>query len=124
MKSNYGPNGGEIRLTWGSGVLFRLEALGQGFGRYTRGQREAARRSAQVGQARYGRRGRSQCPQQPAKMVRKLPGYEKLSFGVILASQERLLDQNKIVRVVTGPPSKRRVYLRPADRPYLFEPPP
>ena len=50
-----------------------------------------------------------------ANKVRALPSCRQWSWHAVIAAQERLIAGGKIKTVEMGPPSKRRVYVRPHD---------
>ena len=47
--------------------------------------------------------------------LRSLPSCRRWTWQAVTGAQERLVTQGKIVKVEMGPPSKRRLYVRPHD---------
>ena len=117
MKSNYGRMGDELRLVWRDHVFVREDD-----GRSTSnmvdrldldvavmaGLRKLVANGALLAADPNASSGF-------ANKVRKLPSCRLWTREAVFAAQERLIALGKIVKVEMGPPSKRRVYVRPHD---------
>jgi len=122
MKANRGPSGGKIRLRWQDGVFVADEE------RRPTGIVEAIEidRDLMAGLRTLVENGAlvpadPKAPKGFANAVRDLSTCKRYGWGTICAAQTRLLANGKISRVELGPPSKRRVYVRPADMTYPGE---
>lgn len=118
MKSNYSRFGDKLSLRWEGGVFRRIEDASSGIHGIV--DRIDADNKIVDGLRWYVENGTmvSSDPQTKTSLsplIRKLPSCKHLSHADVLAAQDRLIDKGKIVRVEMGPPSKRRVYLRPKD---------
>ncbi len=117
MKSNYGAVGGKISLRWERGVFVRQDSAQPSNSLIDKlkidrvaldGLRQLVTDGTLVPSDKSAAKGF-------ANALRKLPSCRQFSQTVLSASQDRLLADKKIERVEMGPPSKRRVYLRPTD---------
>jgi RecA-family ATPase len=120
-KANYAPRDEEISLRWQDGVfiptgppaddivdMLAMDAnLIEGL-RYliTNGAKVSANPSAPTGFA---------------NAVRKLPSCKRYKWAAVCAAQDRLVARGRLARVEMGPPSRRFVYIRPADITYPGE---
>ena len=118
MKSNYGPTGNQLKLTWHDHV-FVLQSEGRGASgnlvdrleidrAVLEGLRKLVSDGAQVPADSQVRNGL------PTRL-RAQRACRQWSWQAIAAAQERLVATGKIVKVEMGPPSKRRIYIRPHD---------
>jgi hypothetical protein len=128
-KSNYSRSGDFIRLRWEEGVFVVVDGTTDGAtaaamnivdrldldNRLVMCLRDLVLNgtmvTANIDSARTGF----------ANIMRRQPGFTGLTQRTMKAAQDRLIDNKRIVRVELGPPSKRRVYLRPADATYPGE---
>lgn len=124
MKSNYGPAGDKIRMKWQQGAFVRTDIAGTGGGGFV----ERLEINLQLMKAAeyLVQRGSMLAADPNAKtslvvVARNLPSCKHLSWGAALAAQERLIENGKLVMVELGPPSKRRMYIRPAHLRYPGE---
>lgn len=117
MKSNYGRTGEQLKLVWrdhafaledeGSargGIVDRLE-LDQAV---LAGLRKLVGNGVQIPADTHAKNGL-------AIRLRSLPSCKRWSWQAMTGAQERLVGLGKIVKVEMGPPSKRRLYVRPHD---------
>jgi RecA-family ATPase len=126
MKNNAGPFGAKIPLAWRDGVFQRTDqqaAPGPPLldridlqSKLVDTLRALVRDGAFVGADKSS-------PQSLANRARKLPQVRPYSFAAVAAAVDELLADGRVVRVELGPPSKRRVYLRPPDALYPGESP-
>ena len=118
MKSNYARAGEQLKLVWRDHV-FVLDDQGRGTGgnivdrieldnAVLAGLRKLVGNGALVPADPNVRNGL------PTRL-RALPSCRRWSFQSMLAAQERLVATGRIIRVELGPPSKRRLYVRPHD---------
>ena len=118
MKSNYGPSGSKLKLRWRDHVfVLENEAGGAPTDIVDRleidnavlaGLRKLVGDGALIAADPDASNGL-------ATKVRRLPSCRRWNWASIVAAQERLLGRGKIVKVEMGPPSKRRIYVRPHD---------
>lgn len=122
MKSNYGPAGGKIRTKWEDGVFVRTDQPG-GIGFLDKLEQDNKVFDA----AEYlVKRGSMLAADPNARtslvvLSRNLPSCRHISWHSALASQERLIEKGKLVVVEIGPPSRRRLYIRPSHMRYPGE---
>ncbi len=124
MKNNQGPFGGKLGIKWDRGVFVRIdESLDSPLGVVDRltmdrdlieGLRDLIVNGCFVPADKNARNGF-------ANTVRSVPSCKKYTWGIIVSSQDRLVSTGKLTRVEMGPPSKRRVYIRPSDMLYPGE---
>jgi RecA-family ATPase len=118
MKSNYGPSGEQTRLVWHDHV-FVHEDMGRGTGgnlvdrieldnTVLAGLRKQIDNGALVPADPNVRNGL------PTRL-RNQHSCQRWTFQTLAAAQERLTAMGRIIRVELGPPSKRRLYIRPHD---------
>jgi RecA-family ATPase len=116
MKSNYGAIGGTIPLRWEHGVFVRQDAAQPASFidklNIDRMALEGLRLLVSDGTLVPSDKS---APKSFANALRKLPSCRHLTQGALVAAQDRLLNEKRIERVELGPPSKRRVYLRPVE---------
>ncbi|HEV3176024.1 MAG TPA: AAA family ATPase [Stellaceae bacterium] len=122
MKANYAPAGGVSRIRWERGV-FVEDAAGRPRGMVdalsldrdlVEGLRALIENGALVPADPNARKGF-------ANAVRELKSCKRYDWGIICAAQARLVSRGTLCRVEMGPPSRRRIYLRPADMIYPGE---
>lgn len=123
MKNNQGPYGGKIGLRWDKGVFVRTDGASHSASVVERLDLDnaavlALRALIENGALvpadwnnRYGF----------ANVLRTLPEFRTSGQSALISVQDRLLKQGRIMKVELGPPSKRRIYLRPADMRYPGE---
>lgn len=117
MKSNYGPTGEQLKLAWRDHVFVR-EDEGRGSGGVV--ERIELDNAVLAGLRKLVGNG-ALVPADPnvrnglPTRLRALPSCRRWSFQAVAAAQERLLAKGRIERVELGPPSKRRLYVRPHD---------
>lgn len=118
MKSNYGRAGEQLKLVWRDHV-FALDDQGRGWSgnvvdrieldnAVLAGLRKLLGNGALIAADPDAKTGF-------ANKVRNLPSCRHLSWQTVIAAQERLIASGRIEKVEMGPPSKRRVYVRPHD---------
>lgn len=118
MKSNYGPTGEALKLRWHDHV-FVLEDGRRGTGGNIV-ERIELDNAVLAGLRRLVVNG-ALVPADPnvrnglPTRLRTLPSCRHRSFQALAAAQERLTATGRISRVELGPPSKRRLYVRPHD---------
>ncbi|SRR5579883_167007 len=121
-KANRARSGGVIRVTWQDGVfvedggnrpagLVDVLTLDRDL---IEGLRHLIQNGALVPADPKAGRGF-------ANAVRDLPSCKRYDWGTVCAAQSRLLDQGRLERVELGPPSRRRVYIRPSGMTYPGE---
>ncbi len=112
MKSNYGPTGGKIGLTWKEGV-FEADALPQGLDAVTRNAKaERVLLNLLDTHAAQGRNVSASPSSTFAPSVfAKMPKAEGCTKRVLTAAMEALLEHGDIVLKTSGPASKQRRYL-------------
>jgi RecA-family ATPase len=122
MKANYAAAGGLTRIRWREGV-FVEEPPARGRGIVDRltlerdlveGLRSLIENGARVPADPNARQGF-------ANAVRQLKPCEIYDWATVCAVQQQLIANGKLVRVEMGPPSRRRIYLRPANMIYPGE---
>src|SRR5262249_13260668 len=122
MKANYGAAGGRVPLLWKDGVFVRQDEQ-QALSIVDK--LEIDRLVIEGLRQLVSNDTKAPCdPNAPngfANAVRKLPACKHLAWAAVVSSQERLLSAGKVAKVELGPPSRRRVYLRPADMLYPGE---
>lgn len=124
MKSNYGPAGGKIHLKWDRGAFVRTD-LAPGRGGLI-DSLDADNKLLQAAEYLVNR-GSMMASDPNARtslvvVAGKMPSCKHLSWAELLAAQERLISKGKLVLIELGPPSKRRVYIRPPHLRYPGEP--
>jgi len=118
MKSNYGRAGEQLALRWRDHVLVLDEAA--------RDRRGGMAERLELDQAVLSGLRRlvvsgTLVPADPnvrnglPTRLRSQPSCRHWSFHAVAGAQERLIATGRIARVELGPPSKRRLYLRPDD---------
>ncbi len=123
MKANYGRAGGKIALRWSRGVFVREGYAGTVDGQVARIEMDGRMLAALRAMIENG----SMVAADPAArtgfatVVRQHSTCRQYGFKDAVAAQERLLNEKKIERVEMGPPSKRRLYLRPVEMRYPGE---
>lgn len=116
MKSNYGPTGEQIRLAWHEHVFVREDHAG-GANAVDRMELDNA---VYAGLRKLVENG-VRIPADPqaknglAVRLRDQPAYRRWHWRAINAAQERLIAAGKVVKVEMGPPSRRRLFVRPHD---------
>jgi RecA-family ATPase len=122
MKNNSAAAGGRIPLRWEKGVFVRSDS-GASAGLFDRlamerdlvdGLRGLIRDGTLVPADKNARNGF-------ANAIRAVSSCKQYSWAIVCAAQERLIESGTLERVEMGPPSKRRVYLRPSDMRYPGE---
>lgn len=124
MKNNQGPFGGKLGIKWERGVFTRIDEASKTpanqIDRLTmdrdliEGLRELLNDGCFVPADKNARNGF-------ANAIRTVPSCKKYTWGAVVAAQDRLVASGRLVRTEMGSPSKRRVYLRPADMRYPGE---
>lgn len=122
MKNNYGKAGGAIRMRWERGV-FRVVEDSSPINVVDKMAADLKILDALRSLVINGTLVLASTNQAAsfANLLRQQHDCRAYSFNFMAAAQERLLASGKIVRIEMGPPSKRRVYLRPADMLYPGE---
>ena len=124
MKSNYGRLGDTVRVRWQDGVFVPVVLPNPNANAVDRikldqavlaGLRYLVSHGVMVPADQYATKGL-------ATVVRKLPSCKKYTWSDVVKAQERLEREGKIVTVALGPPSRRYIYVRPADVKYPSEP--
>jgi len=116
MKSNYGPFGERVKCRWEKGVFVRTDG---GFSNSIVDKLEA--KSKLLDAARYlVQRGSFPiaAPNTRASLTalaRQLPSCRSFSAGALQAAQDALVKEEKLKLVEMGPPTKRRVYIKPSE---------
>lgn len=123
MKSNYGRAGGKIALRWSRGVFVREGYTSAADSQVARIEMDARMLAALRAMIENGSRVAAD---QFAKggfatAIRQHPTCRQYGFKDAVGAQERLLNEGKIERVEMGPPSKRKMFVRPADMRYPGE---
>lgn len=123
MKSNYGKTGGSIALRWANGVFvqdFQGSAGGSALGKY---EVDAVLLAALEWLVKNDTRVPLdvQAKNGLVASAKRLPSCRRFSHAVLSAAQERLMESGRIVSVELGPPSKRRLYVRPVNLTYPGE---
>ena len=118
MKSNYGPAGNKLKLRWRDHVFVLENEAGGAPADFV--DRLEIDNAVLAGLRKLVGDGAliaadPDAPSGLANKVRRLPSCRRWSWASIVAAQERLLGRGKIVKVEMGPPSKRRIYVRPHD---------
>lgn len=115
MKNNQGPYGDRVRLRWQKGVFVRADE--EGVGLMDKLDMDAKIMSAVRRIVKNGVKPLSDpnAANGFANIVRKENDCRQYRWAAVKAAQERLIDNGKLVRVQIGPPSRRMVYVRPAD---------
>lgn len=123
MKNNQGPYGGNIKLRWEAGTFVRVMEEGGASNIVDRIECDRAILSGARHLVQSGTMLAADINARNAlvNVVRKLPSCARYSFSAVRSAQDRLMANGKLVSVEMGPPSKRRVYLRPADMRYPGE---
>jgi len=123
MKNNQGPFGGKIRLTWDKGVFVQGSDHTGPVGVVDRIELDVALMDALRSMVANGTLVAASQDYRFGfcNIVRDMPEFKHFSQNTILTAQNRLTESGKLVRVEIGPPSKRRVYLRPPDLRYPGE---
>ena len=122
MKSNYGPDGNQIRLRWEHGIFAPVNARGSGIvdkiDLNNTFLREVGNLMAHGVRVLAAERG------SPRNFIGLLSGRAALkrwNGGELRAAKERLLENGRLVRVRLGPPSRAETLIRPADLRYPGE---
>jgi RecA-family ATPase len=122
MKSNYGPVGGKIPLLWQNGVFVRQDERSASS---IVDKLEIDRLALEALRELVGRDTKvplnPHAPTAFANVGRQLPSCKHLSQSLLDGALNRLLASGKVVKVDMGPPSRRHVYVRPADMRYPGE---
>jgi hypothetical protein len=122
MKANYSSEGDSLGLQWRDGVLVREDAASPSG---IVGAIEIENAVIAVLRSRMADGGRVAADPKArnslANAAKETPNCRRYSWSAVCAAQARLIDRGKIVRVELGPPSKRYVFVRPADLTYPGE---
>lgn len=105
MKANYGPKGGELRITWKAGV-FVADATPNSLDRMAAGAK--AERVFLSLTRIFAEQGRSASPMLAPKEYAGHPKSEGITKKAFTLAKDNLLDQGKIMIISDGPPSKQR----------------
>jgi RecA-family ATPase len=123
MKSNYGPAGDKMRVKWQEGVFVRTDLASAGASMFDRIEVDRQILEAATYMVSRGSllaadpNARSSL----AVLARNLPTCKHIAWKDAIGAQERLIQQGRLEIVEMGPPSKRRVYVRPAHQRYPGE---
>lgn len=123
MKSNYSQGGGKIDCKWESGLIVETTKRATvGIFERLDDDRKVLEAAGYLIQTRKAFLATNPITQTSlAVQVRKLPSCQSISWKDVVAAQERLLDNGKLVTIEMGPQSKRRVYIRPSHLKYPGE---
>lgn len=120
MKSNYGPFGEKINCRWEQGVFVRADMKNSG-SLTDRLELDARILKAAEHLIRNGDRLAAAHGSKNAfvNRTRTVPSCRDISRGALIAAQERMLADGRLVRVEVGPPSDRYVFVKP---PHMYYP--
>lgn len=124
-KSNHGPHGGKIALRWEEGVFLRADRNTNGgpvglvaILDLDRHLLDAARKLIADGVKLLADKSAGNSF---SNRTRQEATCKRYSFAIVCSAQDRMLASRQLERVEMGPPSKRFVYVRPADTRYPGE---
>ena len=123
MKSNYGRLGDTVRVRWQDGVFVPVAEFNPNRNVVDR----IALDQEVVAAARHLMLNGAYLAADPhaknglAVLARRQPGCRKYSWNVLATAQDRLVKEGKLVKVWIGPPSRRKLFIRPADLRYPGE---
>ena len=122
MKSTYGPFGEKIKCRWDAGVFLRTD-MGTGRSLIDRLAAKGALYEAArylVGNGTFCVAGDNTRGSLTA-IAAKLPSCKAFSFGMLCSARDELKKDGRLVHTELGPPTKRRIYIRPPDMRYPGE---
>lgn len=115
MKSNYGPFGARIKCAWNDGVFIAQAAQARGKSTYEKLDDERRVLLAVEYLVKKGTMvsAAANAPNRVSALVRKLPSCKEITVRAVESAVDRLIEVGKLIQVELGPPSKRRLYVRP-----------
>jgi RecA-family ATPase len=122
MKSNYSQGGGKIHCKWENGVIIETQKRAtQGIFERLDDDRRIVDAAAYLIQRGAKLAANPMTQTSLVVLVRKLPSCKDIAWKNVVAAQDRMIENGKLVLTEMGPTSKRIVYVRPFHLKYPGE---